>query len=99
MRVKPLKTKRLQARVTGRVQGVGFRYYVLGEAAHIGLTGWVRNRRDGSVEVIAEGEQEQLELLAQALKRGSSSSLVEDVKTDWLESTGEFPGFSARSTL
>jgi len=99
MRVKPLKTNRLQARVTGRVQGVGFRYYVLGEAARIGLTGWVRNRRDGSVEVIAEGEQEQLERLVQALKRGCSSSLVEDVKTDWLESTGEFPGFSARSTL
>jgi acylphosphatase len=99
MRVKHLETKRLQARVTGRVQGVGFRYYVLGEAVRLGLTGWVRNRRDGSVEVLAEGEQEQLERLVQTLKRGSSSSLVADVKIDWLESTGEFPGFSARVTI
>jgi acylphosphatase len=45
---------RLHARVIGRVQGVGFRYYVLNAAIELGLTGWVRNRRDGSVEVVAE---------------------------------------------
>jgi len=91
--------QRLQARVTGRVQGVGFRYYVVTAAAEIGLSGWVRNRRDGSVEVVAEGERDKLEQLLRALQRGSRSSLVTDVKVEWLEASGEFQGFSARVTL
>jgi acylphosphatase len=91
--------KRLHARVTGRVQGVGFRYYVMTAASQIGLRGWVRNRRDGSVEVLAEGDREKLDLLVQALKRGSRSSLVADLKLEWLEASGEFQGFSARETL
>jgi acylphosphatase len=92
-------SKRLHARVTGRVQGVGFRYFVLTEANELGLTGWVRNRRDGSVEVVAEGDQSQLEMLVEALKRGSRSSHVENVQASWTEETGEFPGFSARPTI
>lgn len=91
--------QRLHARVTGRVQGVGFRYYVMTSAAEIGLTGWVRNRWDGSVEVMAEGNREKLDLLVQALQRGSRSSMVEKVQTDWLEASGEFSGFSARATV
>ena len=90
---------RLHARITGRVQGVGFRYYVMGEAETIGLSGWVRNRRDGSVEVVAEGEKEQLSSLVLSLKRGPRSSIVNDVKVEWLESTGEFKGFIPRSTI
>ena len=90
---------RLHARVTGRVQGVGFRYFVMGEAETIGLTGWVRNRRDGSVEVVAEGEKEQLSSLVLSLKRGPRSSVVNDVKVEWLESTGEFSGFIPQSTI
>jgi acylphosphatase len=90
---------RLHARVTGRVQGVGFRYYVVTEAVGIGLSGWVRNRWDGSVEVMAEGEKEKLDALEQSLRRGSSSSIVSDVTTEWLEATGEFQGFKARTTV
>ena len=90
---------RLHARVTGRVQGVGFRYFVIGEAEIIGVTGWVRNRRDGSVEVVAEGKKEQLSTLVLSLKRGPSSSIVHEVKVEWLESTAEFTGFSPRSTI
>jgi len=90
---------RIHARVTGRVQGVGFRYFVLGEAETIGLTGWVRNRRDGSVEVIAEGEKEQLSNLVLSLERGPRSSIVNDVKVEWLEGTGEFSAFTPRSTI
>ena len=91
--------RRLHARVTGRVQGVGFRYFVIGVAGELGLTGWVRNRRDGSVELVAEGDKELLTRLIQALKRGSRSSVVSAVQEEWQDATGEFPGFSARSTI
>jgi len=90
---------RLHAQVTGRVQGVGFRYFVLGEAEKIGLSGWVRNRRDGSVEVVAEGEKGKLSSLILSLKRGPRSSIVHDVKVEWLDATAEFTGFAPRSTL
>jgi acylphosphatase len=90
---------RVHAQVIGRVQGVGFRYYVVTEALGLGLTGWVRNRQDGSVEVLAEGDKGKLTTLVQALQHGSRSSIVSDVKFHWLEGTGEFQGFSARTTI
>ena len=91
--------KRLHAQVKGRVQGVGFRYYVMGEAGNLGLTGWVRNRFDESVEVLAEGEKDKLALLVNALNQGSRSSYVQEVKETWSEPTGEFTGFSVRGTV
>lgn len=91
--------RRLHARVIGRVQGVGFRYFVIGVAGELGLTGWVRNRRDGSVELVAEGSKELLNKLIQALKRGSRSSVVNAVHEEWLDATAEFHGFSARGTI
>ena len=91
--------QRLHARVTGRVQGVGFRYFVVTEAAGLDLTGWVRNRRDGSVEVLAEGQRGKLQALVLALKRGSRSSVVSEVYAEWLDATGEFQSFSARTTI
>lgn len=89
---------RVHIRVEGRVQGVGFRYFVIGEAGNLGLTGWVRNRLDGSVEVIAEGERDKLIQLVHVLQRGSRSSVVSAVREEWLEGTGEFQGFSVRDT-
>ncbi len=89
---------RLHIWVEGRVQGVGFRYFVVGEAGSLGLTGWVRNRFDGSVEVIAEGERDKLIQLVHVLQRGSRSSVVSAVREEWLEGTGEFQGFSVRDT-
>jgi acylphosphatase len=91
--------QRLHARVLGRVQGVGFRYFVMTAATELGLTGWVRNRRDGSVEVLAEGGVEQLKSLSRALKRGSRSSAVTEVKTNLQPATGEFTSFFVRATL
>ncbi len=65
--------------VKGRVQGVGFRWFVHREAAEIGLRGWVRNTPDGDVEVLAAGEPDQLEDLQLALAKGSRGSRVDRV--------------------
>jgi acylphosphatase len=97
--MKPSDQQRLHARVYGRVQGVGFRYYVLNSAVELGLVGWARNRRDDTVEVIAEGELEVLKELVRALQRGSKSSSVREVKTDLQEASGEFGSFYIRPTL
>ncbi len=65
--------------VKGRVQGVGFRWFVQREASEIGLKGWVRNTAEGHVEVLAAGEQEDLAELKDALRKGSRGSRVDAV--------------------
>jgi acylphosphatase len=65
--------------VKGRVQGVGFRWFVHREAAELGLRGWVRNTQDGHVEVLAAGEPDQLKDLIKALGQGSRGSRVDEV--------------------
>ena len=89
---------RLHARVEGRVQGVGFRYFVLETAQGLGVTGWVRNRWDESVEVMVEGERAVLVQLLNALRRGPRMSFVSNVQVEWEEGKGEFSGFSVRAT-
>ena len=90
--------QRLHSIVEGYVQGVGFRYFVVETALSLGITGWVRNRFDGSVEVLAEGEQKPLNELIQALHRGPRSSRVFNVSEEWQTATGEFSGFRVRPT-
>jgi len=65
--------------VSGRVQGVGFRWFVEREAATLGITGWVRNRENGSVEVMASGTREQLAALHARLREGPRAARVDDV--------------------
>ena len=67
-------------RVRGRVQGVGFRWFVENEAAKLGIAGWVRNRSDGSVEVLAQGTREQLFALRAKLHEGPRAARVDDVE-------------------
>ena len=75
--------------VKGRVQGVGFRWFVHREAAELGLRGWVRNTDQGHVELVAAGEPEQLEELKAALRKGSRGSRVDAILEDELaESEG-----------
>ncbi len=66
--------------VQGRVQGVGFRWFVQREAYQLGLRGWVRNTADGDVEVLAAGSEEQLRKLYASLKRGSRGSRVDGIE-------------------
>jgi acylphosphatase len=70
-----------QARVTGRVQGVGFRWSAVREARRLGLRGWVRNADDGSVEVEAEGPPADLEAFLAWLRTGPPGAFVRDVET------------------
>jgi acylphosphatase len=90
---------RLHAIIEGRVQGVGFRAFTMRKANEMGIDGWVRNLRDGSVEVIAEGQRTDLDKLLSALRRGPASAYVTNVKPDWRSATGEFDGFNAKYTL
>ncbi len=87
---------RCEAVVHGLVQGVNFRYFTRREASQLGLVGWVRNRWDGTVEVVAEGERSQLEKFLAWLHHGPSAAVVERVEVNWIEATGEFTHFEIR---
>ncbi|MGA2512781.1 MAG: acylphosphatase [Candidatus Limnocylindrales bacterium] len=89
---------RLEASVRGRVQGVGFRYFVVSQAMRLGLTGWVSNDQDGAVRCVAEGPRPELELLLDALREGPASAIVEHVVEDWLPYTGRWGSFGIRSS-
>ncbi|MBC8504957.1 MAG: acylphosphatase [Anaerolineales bacterium] len=93
-----VKAVRLRAQVEGRVQGVGFRYFVLDNAQPLDITGWVRNRWDGTVEVLAEGTKDSLETLLAAIQRGPRRHTTTEVRYDWLAATGEFTSFRIRRT-
>jgi acylphosphatase len=86
----------LRAIVHGYVQGVGYRYYVVARARMLGSGGYVRNRTDGTVEVVAEGTQEQLDSLLEALERGPIGASVDYVEREWLPYRGQFHRFEVR---
>ena len=87
----------LRALVRGRTQGVGFRAFATDQARRLGLSGYVRNLSDGrTVEVVAEGPQDRLDLLLAGLRKGPSMAHVERVDASWGEATGEYDGFSVR---
>lgn len=85
--------KQVQLFVRGRVQGVFFRASTQREAKRLGLTGWVRNRPDGSVEVLAEGEEDNIKELVAWANRGPSASRVERVDVRWRGFCGDFFDF------
>lgn len=89
--------QRLEARVHGRVQGVGFRWFVRRQATGLGLTGWVANEPDGSVRVVAEGEPAALQKLAGMLWRGPDGAAVERVDVARLPAGDSFAGFEIRA--
>ncbi len=85
--------QRLHAIVSGRVQGVSFRYYTAQTARSLGLRGWVRNKVNGTVEVTTEGNRELLERLLKFLYEGPTSAYVTGVESQWLEASDEFENF------
>ena len=87
---------RLEAVVHGRVQGVSFRFYTQRRAVELGLTGYVRNRWDGTVQVIAEGQQAELEDLLAFLRVGPRAALVTEVSLRWTAPSSEFERFEVR---
>jgi len=88
---------RLEAGVAGRVQGVGFRYFVVREAMALGLDGWVANAPDGSVRCVAEGPSDRLETLLDRLREGPAAAIVEHVSEVWMPATGTLGPFGVRS--
>jgi len=86
--------ERLHAHVYGRVQGVGFRFYTADAASALGLTGWVANRYDDSVEVVAEGPHPKLQKLLEYLQQGPSMARVDQVQHEFLPATRTYKRFS-----
>lgn len=80
--------------VHGRVQGVWFRGTTREEARKLGLTGWVKNRWDGTVEAVFEGPASSVRRMVSWCHRGPRMAQVESVELEWQEATGEYGGFS-----
>jgi acylphosphatase len=88
---------RVSVTVYGRVQGVGFRWFVRDRAEGLGLVGWVSNRADGAVELVAEGGPRELEALVAELRLGPRGAVVGRVDVVHGPATGTFAGFAIRS--
>ena len=91
----PIETVRL--RITGQVQGVGYRLWMTRTAASLGLRGWVRNRRDGSVEALVTGTPEAVAAMIEASRKGPFGAQVRDVTVTPDQDDGSM-GFVARPT-
>ncbi|RPH62680.1 MAG: acylphosphatase [Chloroflexi bacterium] len=87
---------RVHVWVSGRVQGVGFRAFVVDSAEYIGVTGWVRNVGWDTVEAVAEGSPQQTEQFVKMMKTGPSVSRVNEHRIEEEMPTGEFAGFEVR---
>jgi len=90
---------RIRIFIYGEVQGVFFRANTTSTAKKLGITGFVRNRTDGSVEVVAEGDKQKLEKLREWCSHGPEAAIVEKVKSEWEEYKGEFSDFTATSSV
>lgn len=82
--------------VTGRVQGVNFRYYTRQQAFELGVSGWVRNVRDGRVEALFQGDEEQVRKILNWCERGPPSARVVDIEIDWQELSETLSDFEIR---
>jgi len=82
--------------VRGRVQGVGFRFATVREAGSHGVTGWVRNLRDGSVEAVLQGPRESVARMLEWIERGPDGARVDAIEVT--DTDGEFSGFGSRPT-
>ena len=88
-----MKRKRLHIFYSGRVQGVGFRYTVKSVVSGFDVTGSVGNLPDGRVELLAEGEQSELEEFRKAIQDSEVGGFIRNEDASWADATGEFRGF------
>jgi acylphosphatase len=88
-----MSTKRVQVIIRGRVTGVFFRAATQREAKRLGISGWVRNRQDGTIEFVAEGEEDGIKEMISWAQHGPSAARVDDVDVRWRSYTGEFSDF------
>lgn len=95
----PNELKQLQATVHGRVQGVSFRYHTAQKAHELNIAGWVMNKKNGTVEVVAEGTEAQLKSLLEFLHIGSPAANVARVDHKWASATGQFTTFKTKYNL
>ena len=87
------KQARAHAIISGRVQGVFFRVETQRAAEGFGVFGWVRNKRDGTVEAIFEGAQQNVDAVLDWCRQGPSMSRVDNVDVNWQDYTGKFKSF------
>jgi acylphosphatase len=91
----PSQRRQIFALAKGRVQGVGYRAFCADEAMLLGIQGYAKNRPDGRVEVVAEGDESQLRRFVARLREGPPHARVDEVTFRWEEPTGGFAGFEA----
>jgi acylphosphatase len=82
--------------ISGRVQGVSFRYYTVQMAQRHKVTGWVRNRADGTVEAVIEGPEAAVEAMIAWCRHGPHAAVVDAVAVEWSEASGDFSAFNMR---
>ncbi len=97
-----MNTTSKHLRITGRVQGVGFRNYIEYKAQQLGISGWVRNRSDGSVEAVVHGAPAAVEAIIECARRGPRAAQVSsvEVREDAGDgAAGRYTGFETRQTV
>jgi acylphosphatase len=85
--------KQLHIFISGRVQGVGFRYWTKRQAKKFGINGWVRNTEDGKVEVMAQGSKDSLKMFEELLTQGPFTAEVSSLETSFEDTEKKFEGF------
>ena len=89
---------RMHAFVQGTVQGVGFRFFIYQTGLNLKLNGWVRNRINGNVEILAEGSREKLDILLKETSRGPQMAQIDKVDVEWQKSRNDLPPFTILQT-
>jgi len=90
--------RRVHLIIKGRVQGVGFRYFIYTTAINLHLKGWVRNRASGNVEILAQGAHKKINQLIQAARKGPDMAQVLDVDIEWDQKSPDLPPFTILNT-
>lgn len=85
--------KRVYLIISGDLQGVGFRAFVVKAAKKLSIVGWVKNRRDKTVKIVGEGDKDTLERFVGMCHKGPALAVIKNSVVDWQEATGEFVAF------